>query len=150
MLVSSLVHAFFVPGSSIFEPCLCHFRASFVPHSSLVCAIYKPGLFHFRAWFVPFSNLVHAIFHPAFYPFRARFVPFSSIAHASLQCSHLISFAKEITTGYMISYYILLFFKHCERFKEVFWAKPLQKWRLCCIPFLNAQSELTMANYISN
>ena len=102
VLFSCLVRA-------IFESCLCHFRAWFVPRSSLVCAIFEPGSFHFRACFVSFSSLVRAIFDPAFNPFRARFMPFSSIVHASLRCSRLISFAKKIATGYMTSYYILLF-----------------------------------------
>ena len=99
--------AWLVPFSSlvcaIFEPGSCLFRTWFVPISSLVRSIFEPGSFHFRAWLVSFST------PPAFYPFRARFVPFSSIVHASLRCSRLVSFAKEITTGYMISYYILLF-----------------------------------------
>ena len=102
MLVSSLVRAFFVPGS-------CHFRALFVTFSSLVCHIFEPGLCLVRALFVPFSSLVRSIFEPGLYHFRARFVPCSSIVHASLRYSRPISFAKEITTGYMISYYILLF-----------------------------------------
>ena len=105
--------AWFVPRSSmvcaIFEPGSFHFRAWLVPFSSLVCSIFEPGSFHFRAWFVPFSSLVRAIFDPAFYPFRVHFVPFSSIVQTSLRCSRLISFAKEIKTGYMISYYVLLF-----------------------------------------
>ena len=110
MLVSSLVRAFFVPGS-------CYFRALFVPFSSLVRASFELGLCHFRGWFVPFSSPLCTIFEPAFYPFRARFVPFSSIVHVSLRYSRIVSFVKEITTGYMISYYILLFLSiACERF----------------------------------
>ena len=109
---SCFFRASFVPFSSlvraIFEPGSCLVRAWFVPFSSLVRSIFEPGSFHFRAWFVPFSCLVRAIFDPAFYPFRARLVPFSNRVHASLRCNRLISFAKKITTGYMISYYILL------------------------------------------
>ena len=107
MLFSCLVRA-------IFEPCLCHFRAWFVPRSSLACAIFEPGSFH------ALSSLVCTIFEPGSCHFRAcfraRFVPFSSTVHASFRCNRLIFFAKEITTGYMISYYIFAFFKHCEHF----------------------------------
>ena len=110
---SCFFRAWFVPFSSlvcaIFDPGSCLARAWFVPFSSLVRSIFEPGSFHCRAWFVPFSSLVCAIFDPAFYSFRARLVPFSSIVHASLRCSRLISFAKEITTEFMISYYVFVF-----------------------------------------
>ena len=73
-----IFHAGFEPGSCFFRAWFIHFRALFVPFSSLVRASFEPGLCHFRAWFVPFSSLVCTIFEPGSCHFSPCFLPFSS------------------------------------------------------------------------